>query len=165
MIIDKRQIRRILIIQFGRLGDVLVSTPLVRALKKALPGAEISYLVSSYAEPLLRNNPYISELSVLEITPFHILSKKDRFIVMSARLLYVFLRKLEKLSFPVTKIRLWLSEYKLLPDSKKFQLFRTILNEGKKFDLVINLQAGDPFAFKIAYLVASVSPSPPAILM
>jgi len=77
MNINKEQIRRILIIRLGKLGDVLFTTPLVRALKKALPKAEIIYVVSSYAKPILENNPYINKLLILRVEPKQILNTRQ----------------------------------------------------------------------------------------
>jgi heptosyltransferase II len=52
--------RRILIIRLTALGDVLLATPLLRALRKAFPEAEIDWLVEGYLRPLLIANPHLS---------------------------------------------------------------------------------------------------------
>jgi heptosyltransferase-2 len=53
---------RILIINPFGIGDVLFSTPLVRAVKKKYPDSFIGYLCNEQAAPLLRNNPAIDRL-------------------------------------------------------------------------------------------------------
>jgi lipopolysaccharide heptosyltransferase II len=51
-----------LIIRFSSVGDIVLSTPLVRLLRKRFPHCQIDYLTrSDYAE-LLRTNPHISAL-------------------------------------------------------------------------------------------------------
>ncbi len=62
--IDKSKIRRILIVRVAKIGDVIFSTPLVRAIKKGMPGSKITYIVNEYAAPALKNNPYIDNLLV-----------------------------------------------------------------------------------------------------
>jgi heptosyltransferase-2 len=52
--------KRILIIRLTALGDVLLATPLLRALRKAFPEAEIDWLVEGYLRPLLIANPHLS---------------------------------------------------------------------------------------------------------
>ncbi|MEI6695456.1 MAG: glycosyltransferase family 9 protein [Bacteroidota bacterium] len=53
---------KILVIRFSSIGDIVLTTPIVRCLKKQLPDAEIHYLTKfSYAD-LLENNPYIHKV-------------------------------------------------------------------------------------------------------
>jgi len=54
--------KKILVIQIKQLGDVLVCTPAVRALKLKHPDAEIHFLTQSPANQLLANNPGISKI-------------------------------------------------------------------------------------------------------
>ena len=51
--------RRILIIRPDRIGDVILTTPLIREVRKQFPDSFIGVLVGSYTEPILRNNPHI----------------------------------------------------------------------------------------------------------
>ncbi len=60
--VDLSQVRKVLIIRARAIGDVILTTPFIRAIKKALPQAEIDYLVEPFAEPVLRGNPYISNI-------------------------------------------------------------------------------------------------------
>ena len=53
---------RVLIIKLGALGDVLRTTPLLRGLKRDLPGCEIVWLTSPDSVQLLRGNPLIDQL-------------------------------------------------------------------------------------------------------
>ncbi|MFO7691686.1 MAG: glycosyltransferase family 9 protein [Vicinamibacterales bacterium] len=53
---------KVLILQFRRLGDVLMTTPLLREIKAALPGAVIHVCVEEASAPAVRGNPYVDRL-------------------------------------------------------------------------------------------------------
>jgi len=53
---------RFLIIRLSSIGDIILTTPLVRALRKAYPDALIDYLVKEEFRELLVNNPYIDNV-------------------------------------------------------------------------------------------------------
>lgn len=52
---------RILIIKLGAIGDLLMVTPAVRAIKKSNQSAHIALLVGKSAKSAIKNNPYIDE--------------------------------------------------------------------------------------------------------
>lgn len=54
--------RRILIIRPDRIGDVILTTPLMRAVKLSFPGSFVGVLVGSYTAPLLKDNPHIDAI-------------------------------------------------------------------------------------------------------
>ncbi len=54
--------RKILLIRLKGIGDVILSTPLVRALRKRFPEAEIHFLTRSVAAPILKHNPYVNRV-------------------------------------------------------------------------------------------------------
>ena len=53
---------RTLFIRLGSLGDVVLTTPAVEAMKKAYPEGEIDYLVKKEYADLLSDNPHIREV-------------------------------------------------------------------------------------------------------
>ena len=55
---------KILVIQLRQMGDVLLCTPALRALRKKFAGAKIAFLVDKNFEPLLRLNPDLNEIIV-----------------------------------------------------------------------------------------------------
>lgn len=58
--------RRILIVNPFGIGDVLFSTPVVRAVRRAFPESFIGYLCNRRTERILRTNPHVNELFVYE---------------------------------------------------------------------------------------------------
>jgi ADP-heptose:LPS heptosyltransferase len=57
---------KILIIRFSSIGDIVLTTPVIRCLKQQLPNAEIHYLTKKAFQPVLKSNPYIDKLHLLE---------------------------------------------------------------------------------------------------
>ncbi|HEY0897723.1 MAG TPA: glycosyltransferase family 9 protein, partial [Sphingobacteriaceae bacterium] len=57
---------KILIIRFSSIGDIVLTTPVVRCLKTQLPQCEIHYLTKSAFRSVLEANPYIDKLHLLE---------------------------------------------------------------------------------------------------
>ncbi|MFZ4402278.1 MAG: glycosyltransferase family 9 protein [Bacteroidales bacterium] len=53
---------KILILRFSSIGDIILTTPIVRCLKIQLPNAEIHYLTKSAFSSLLTNNLYIDKV-------------------------------------------------------------------------------------------------------
>jgi heptosyltransferase III len=62
---DLSKVKRVLIIRARAIGDVILTTPMIRAVRKALPDAEIDYLVEPFAEPVLSGNPYLTNIILL----------------------------------------------------------------------------------------------------
>jgi heptosyltransferase-3 len=60
---------RILVIAMRRLGDVLLTTPLVRSLKRGLPGARIDMLVFRGTEGMLAGNPDVDGVRTVATRP------------------------------------------------------------------------------------------------
>jgi ADP-heptose:LPS heptosyltransferase len=57
---------RILITRTDRLGDVILSTPVLEALKRHYPDSEITFLVRSPIAPLLEGSPFLHEVLTYE---------------------------------------------------------------------------------------------------
>ncbi len=53
---------KILLFKPGAIGDVILTTPLLRQLRRRFPQAKIDYLVGQKPAPVLRNNPYLSQV-------------------------------------------------------------------------------------------------------
>ena len=57
----------ILLVRFSAIGDILLITPLLRAIRGRYPGARIAVLTKERYVPLLSHNPHVSE--VLAVAP------------------------------------------------------------------------------------------------
>ena len=57
---------KILIVRFSSIGDIVLTTPIIRALKKQIAGAEIHYLTKKNFLPLLEANPHLSRVYAIE---------------------------------------------------------------------------------------------------
>lgn len=53
---------KFLIIRFSSIGDIVLTTPVIRCLKQQVPDAEVHYITKSSFQSLLENNPYIDKL-------------------------------------------------------------------------------------------------------
>jgi hypothetical protein len=53
---------RILVIKLGATGDVLRTTPILRALKAKYPSSHITWIVDPISAPLLKSNPFIDRV-------------------------------------------------------------------------------------------------------
>lgn len=58
--------KKILIIRFSSIGDIVLTTPVIRCLKKQLKNSEIHYLTKKQFVPVLKQNPYIDKIISLE---------------------------------------------------------------------------------------------------
>ena len=54
-----------LIIRFSSIGDIVLTTPVIRCMYNQLPGAEIHFLVKKSFKAIVENNPYIHKIHVL----------------------------------------------------------------------------------------------------
>lgn len=57
---------KFLIIRFSSIGDIVLTTPVVRCLKKQVPGAVIHYLIKPQFKMVMEPNPYIDKFHLLQ---------------------------------------------------------------------------------------------------
>ena len=72
---------KVLVIRFSSIGDIVLTTPVVRCLKRQYPDAKIHYLTKSAYGPLLINNPHIDKLHYLQDNLQEVVAelKKEKF--------------------------------------------------------------------------------------
>lgn len=56
---------KFLIIRFSSIGDIVLTTPVIRCLKQQVPDAEVHYLTKDIFQPVIKANPYIDKIHVL----------------------------------------------------------------------------------------------------
>ena len=81
---------KILVVRFSSIGDIVLTTPVVRMLKKQL-NAQVHYLTKSSYVSLLKNNPYIDSVyqiqnSITEVIPDLKKEKYDHVIDLHSNL-------------------------------------------------------------------------------
>ncbi|MCU0338439.1 MAG: glycosyltransferase family 9 protein [Spirosomaceae bacterium] len=57
---------KVLIVRFSSIGDIILTTPVIRCLKTQRPDIELHYLTKSSFRFLLEQNPYIDQLHLLD---------------------------------------------------------------------------------------------------
>lgn len=65
---DLDQIRRILVLRMGPLGETLLTTPVVRALRGRFPESYIAYMVAPGREELVSENPHLDEVITYSVS-------------------------------------------------------------------------------------------------
>jgi predicted lipopolysaccharide heptosyltransferase III len=58
----------ILLVRLRLIGDVIFTTPLIRALRRTHPGARLTYLVETSACPVVDENPHLDDVIAVEHT-------------------------------------------------------------------------------------------------
>ena len=86
-------VKKICLFKPGAIGDVLMTTPLIRALRRRFPKAKIDYWVEQWSAPVLKHNPHLNrvisfdERHALQKNPFPMLAlaervKRERYDIM-----------------------------------------------------------------------------------
>lgn len=57
--------KKVLVIRFSSIGDIVLTTPVVRCLKQQLKGVEVHYLTKAEFKSILEINPFIDKLHVI----------------------------------------------------------------------------------------------------
>src|SRR5450432_3948100 len=57
---------KILVVRFSSIGDIVLTTPVVRCLKTQIDNAEIHYVTKDQYQSVLKSNPYIDKLFTLK---------------------------------------------------------------------------------------------------
>jgi heptosyltransferase-2 len=58
--------KRILVVRTDRIGDVVLSTPVIKALRDNYPNAFIAMMVAPFAKDIVNGNPYLDEVIVYD---------------------------------------------------------------------------------------------------
>ena len=144
---------KILIIRFSSIGDIVLTTPVVRCLKKQMPDTEIHYLTKERFREITESNPYIDKVHLLkgELSECikelkrekfdHIvdLHKNIRSLIVRARL------KATATSFPKLNFKKWLLvklKINLLPD---IHIVDRYFKAVKKINIINDQQGLDYF--------------------
>lgn len=148
-----KTLNKILIIRSGAIGDVLMTTPLVRGLRAKFPKAHISYLVGRWSHQVLDDNKYIDEIIVFDDK---IIFKKKLFPVL--KLIQSIRKKRFDLCLILDKSYLWNIFALLCGISKRYGFNRgwegfsntkNVVFNGSKYELEYYLDVGKLLGIKI----------------
>ena len=56
---------KFLIIRFSSIGDIVLTTPVIRCLKKQVPDAEVHFLTKESFHSIVGHNPYVDKVHLL----------------------------------------------------------------------------------------------------
>lgn len=68
---------KVLLIRFSSIGDIVLTTPVIRCLKQQCVGAEVHFLTKANFREVLIANPYIDKL--------HLLAKNERELIQQLK--------------------------------------------------------------------------------
>src|SRR6185436_4090780 len=63
---DWSNVQRVLLVRLRSIGDTVLATPSLFALKRFLPNVKVDILVEDWVAPLLDNHPHVDNVVVLE---------------------------------------------------------------------------------------------------
>jgi len=63
---DWSEVRKVLLVRLRSIGDTVLATPSLFALKRFLPNVTVNILVEDWVAPLLNNHPHVDNVIVLE---------------------------------------------------------------------------------------------------
>lgn len=148
------KLKKVLIIRFSSIGDIVLTSPVVRCLKTQSPGTEIHYLTKKQYQPVLSSNPYIDRTWLFDddfegLIP-RLRKEKFSFIIdlhknIRSRFVVIKLGK-PSASFPKLNFRKWLlvnARINLMPDihvaDRYFKALHSsgIRNDGNGLDYFI----------------------------
>lgn len=61
-----KNLMKILVVRFSSIGDIVLTTPVVRCLKTQIDNAEVHYVTKAQYQSILQDNPYIDKLFFLK---------------------------------------------------------------------------------------------------
>lgn len=99
---SRGDLSRILIIRPDHIGDILFTTPALRALRSKAPHAHLTYMVGPWAYAIVKENPHLDEIMVCPFPGFTRRPKKH--ILHPYMLLRNYSRSLQAQSFDVALI-------------------------------------------------------------
>lgn len=139
---------KILIIRFSSIGDVVLTTPIIRCLKQQVPNAEIHFITKKKFSTILENNPFVDKLITIQSSINEVISdlKKEKYdwvidLHKNVRTLSLKQKlKAPSRSFPKINIEKWmLVKFKIDRMPKMHvvdRYFETVKHLGIKNDLL-----------------------------
>ena len=145
---------KILVIRLKQIGDALISLPVCKSIKQALPHAQVDYLVYEHIAPLFRYHPAID--NVLTITPEERRNRWKYFKKMQAIRKAKYDMVIDLLTVPITVLMTRFSgaKWQIGFDKGKWRsrLYKTPvphLATGTSLDAKLSILKGLPFEVQV----------------
>lgn len=81
----KTEFHRILLTRLKFIGDIVLTTPLIRTIRERFPSAYIAYLGDAQAVSLLQGNPYLDEVIPFDFTRIAAIQQARLFFLLNRR--------------------------------------------------------------------------------
>ena len=107
---------KILIIRFSSIGDIVLTSPIMRCLKQQFPDTEVHYLTKEAFYPIVADNPYIDRVHLLNKDVFQSIKELKEFkfdyiidlhVNLRSFLIKTFLQR-KSHSFPKLNFKKWI---------------------------------------------------------
>lgn len=145
---------KILVLRFSSIGDILLTTPILRCIKKKHPTSEVSFMIKSNYQHVIKSNIYIDKIICFEKSIFEVIKilkkeKYDLIIDLHKNIRTFFLRLFlmkKSLTYKKYNFRKWLlinSGINIIPENHIVDRYFTsinkigILNDNKRLDFFI----------------------------
>lgn len=107
---------KVLVIRFSSIGDVVLTTPVLRCLSKQIKNSEIHFITKKAFEPVVINNPYVSKIHTIDKSIDEVIDqlkaeKFDIVIDLHKNIRTLLLKKklgVKSYSFPKLNFQKWL---------------------------------------------------------
>lgn len=76
LFLRRGNVRKILVIQTAKIGDLICSTPVFREIKKKYPDSHLAVMANPITKELLKHNPYVNEIIAVKNTDYRGFSGK-----------------------------------------------------------------------------------------
>ncbi len=96
--VQPAHIRKILIVKLSSIGDVLMATPVPRAIKESLPDSHLAWLVEEKSREVVESNPYVDEVITFPLRRWQKLAAQGRHF-QALREVWAFIRDLRNHHF------------------------------------------------------------------
>lgn len=69
---------KFLVVRFSSIGDIVLTTPVVRCLKKQVATAQVHYLTKRAFRPIIESNPYVDKAYYIHHKPSEVIEELER---------------------------------------------------------------------------------------
>jgi ADP-heptose:LPS heptosyltransferase len=146
---------KILVIRFSSIGDVVLTTPILRCMKEQLKNVEIHFVTKKVFASVLSHNPYITKLVTIEKSTNEVFAqlkaeKYDVVIDLHKNIRTLFLRKrlgVTSYTFPKLNFQKWLLVTFKRNKMPNLHVVDRYFEAVKAIGVSSDLQPGDYFLF------------------